>query len=169
MPKSYLLLIPSLCQSVCMVVDEFHYHLRRGLPRWERIGHPLDTLTVLACLFWMLLVPPDSGSIAVYAGLGVFSCLFVTKDEWVHARTCTGGEHWLHAMLFVSHPLMLLALSQFWPALHASPQTAFSFGEGRFEGIERAFLLAQTGFTVLFGLYQLIYWNFLCKPANTTR
>jgi hypothetical protein len=163
MPKSYLLLIPSLCQSVCMVVDEFHYHVRRGLPWWERIGHPLDTLTVLACLLWMLLAPPTSTSIAVYAGLAVFSCLFVTKDEWVHARCCTGGEHWLHAILFISHPLMLLALSLLWPVLHTDDPPPFAPGAGQ---MERAFLLAQTGFTALFGLYQLLYWNFLWKPTT---
>jgi hypothetical protein len=166
MTKSYLLMVPLLCQSLCMMVDEFHYHLRRGLSRWERIGHPLDTLTVLACLFWVLLAPPASDSIAVYAALSVFSCLFVTKDEWVHARRCAGGEHWLHAMLFILHPLALLALSQFWPALH---ETAPSFDATRPAGLARAFLLTQISVTLLFGLYQLIYWNFLCKPATSSR
>ena len=32
------------------------------------------------------------------------STLFVTKDEAVHARLCSAGEHWLHAILFVAAP-----------------------------------------------------------------
>jgi len=28
-----------------MGVDEFYFHRRRGLPRWERLAHPLDTMT----------------------------------------------------------------------------------------------------------------------------
>ncbi len=46
MLNSIFLFIPFALQTCCMAVDEVHFHRQRGLPRWERLGHPLDTLTV---------------------------------------------------------------------------------------------------------------------------
>ena len=40
-------LIPFLAQAIVISVDESVIHNRRDLPRWERSGHPLDTLSVL--------------------------------------------------------------------------------------------------------------------------
>jgi hypothetical protein len=48
MLNSIFLFIPFALQMCCMAVDEVHFHRQRGLPRWERLGHPLDTLTVCA-------------------------------------------------------------------------------------------------------------------------
>ena len=45
-------------QGLAMLVDELLFHRRRGLPRWERIGHPIDTLSVLACYGVSLWLPP---------------------------------------------------------------------------------------------------------------
>jgi len=81
-----LLLLPALLQMLAMAVDEFVFHRRRGLPRWERLGHPLDTLTAAACYGWLAFAPPsESSTLGVYVGLCAFSCLFITKDEFVHA------------------------------------------------------------------------------------
>jgi hypothetical protein len=54
------LLIPVALQMLCMTLDEFYFHWQRELPRWERLGHPLDTLTVLGCYVWLLIVPPGA-------------------------------------------------------------------------------------------------------------
>ncbi len=54
-----LLLLPVLMQGLAMFVDEFVFHRRRGLPRWERLGHPLDTLMVALCYGWLVAVPPS--------------------------------------------------------------------------------------------------------------
>jgi hypothetical protein len=86
MPNSLILLTPFTLQMICMAVDEIHFHRRRGLPRWERLGHPLDTLTVLACFVWLLTAAPSAFSLSVYVGLSAFSCLFVTKDEPTHSK-----------------------------------------------------------------------------------
>ena len=45
----------------------------------------------------------------VYAGLAVFSCLFVTKAEWLHARLCGPGEQWIHSLLFLLQPAALIS------------------------------------------------------------
>lgn len=139
-----VLLIPVVLQGVVMVVDEGWCHRRRGLPRWERIGHPLDTLTLVACLGWLLVADrADAHALAVYVALAVFSTLFVTKDEAIHARECGAVEHWLHAMLFVLHPIVLAAFALLW-----------------WTG-ERGVLAAQLALTLAFLTYQVVYWNVL--------
>jgi 2-polyprenyl-6-hydroxyphenyl methylase/3-demethylubiquinone-9 3-methyltransferase len=126
-------LLPIALQALAMLVDEGWYHRRRGLPRWERIGHPLDTLTFVICLGWLLA----GGSTRGYVALAVGSTLFVTKDEPIHAQLCTAGEHYLHAALFVLHPLVLAA----------------------FYVLPHAVLVGQLAVTLAFLAYQVIYWN----------
>ncbi len=154
------LLVPFVLQLSAMAADEIGFHWKRRLPRWERIGHPLDTLTVLACFAWLLLYPPNGSSIGIYAGLCVFSCLFVTKDEWVHHHCCTPGEHWLHAVLFILHPLVLLSAGMLWVSMNGSELAPRWL---RHDGYERAVLLGNAALTLLFGLYQLVYWNLIWR------
>lgn len=158
------LLVPAALQMLCMAVDEFYFHWGRELPRWERLGHPLDTLTALLCYAWLLIVPPSAVTLSVYAGLCIFSCLFVTKDELVHRRHCRAGEHWLHAVLFILHPLSLLSAGLLWPAWYGQ---MLSFIE--YEGFERVFLLGNVLLTLGFGLYQLIYWNLVWPTSNPVK
>lgn len=133
-----ILYLPFILQAACMIVDEFYFHERRGLPLWERVGHPLDTLTVLCCYSYLLWGPGDP---FVYIGLCSFSCLFITKDEFVHTKNCTGPEHWLHAMLFVLHPLSFLS------AYFLVQAKNFNF------------LKIQTSVIFIFMLYQTVRWS----------
>lgn len=128
-------------QAAFMSFDELLFHRRRGLPRWERIGHPIDTASVLGCFAMTLFFAPTRGALTAYAILATLSCLLVTKDEFVHAERCEPAEHWLHAVLFVLHPLLLIAGAVLW-----------------LEGA-RWILLAQTLATLGFGVYQTVYWN----------
>lgn len=128
-------------QAVLMAVDELGFHRRRGLPRWERIGHPIDTASVLGCFALTLVFEPNRATLTGYAVLATLSCLLVTKDEFVHATRCAPAEHWLHAALFVLHPLLLIAGAVLW-----------------LEGAH-AILIAQTVATFAFGVYQTVYWN----------
>jgi hypothetical protein len=166
--SSRYLLIPFVLQMLCMAVDELYFHRQRTLPRWERLGHPLDTLLVLGCLGWLLAVPPEARALGIYVGLSICSCLFVTKDELVHRQCCSAAEHWLHAVLFTLHPLVLLSAGLLWPAWHGLTLAWLPY-----EGFEREFLLGSTLLTFGFGLYQFIYWNFvwpqvLAKPNRST-
>lgn len=154
--------IPFVIHGIAMLVDEAWFHRRRGLPVWERVGHPLDTLSVLACYAMALALPRTAVGFAVFVSAAVFSCLFVTKDEWMHARHCTGGEMWLHSFLFVMHPILLGIVGAWW--LATSPPADLSrmeAGPAFFAG----FLAVQTGITALFLGYQVFYWNGPWKPA----
>ncbi|HEY8947079.1 MAG TPA: hypothetical protein VIM73_22700 [Polyangiaceae bacterium] len=131
-------------------IDEVH-HRQRGLPRWERIGHPMDTASVLACYLVALLFEPARTTLVAYAVLAAFSCLLITKDEFVHARRCEPTEHWLHALLFVLHPLILIAAALLWLAG------------------ERLVLSIAALSTALFGLYQSVYWNWFAAPDARRR
>ncbi len=130
-------------QGLLMLVDESVFHLRRRheMPRWERLGHPLDTLTVLTPILLARFLPASEPWTIVFLALAVFSCVFVTKDEPVHAVHCTPGEHWLHALLFMVHPLLFAALWILWKQGQVgwiSLQVAVTFG---------------------FLCWQTVYWN----------
>ena len=169
MIRSQLLLIPFVLQMFCMVVDEFCFHRRRTLPRWERLGHPADTLTVLLCWTIILSTRPAPVPITVYLCATLFSCFFVTKDEWVHARFCQPGEHLIHAFLFILHPLSFLAAGLMWQAVSARSTEGQSFGWISYQGFERTFFIVNTALTVLFGLYQLIFWNLIWRDTSKPR
>lgn len=136
-----LLALPLGAQALAMLVDELHFHRRRRLPRWERIGHPLDTATVLACFAVAIALPPRAPAMYVYGALATFSCLFVTKDEAVHLKHCSAGEQWLHSVLFTLHPIVLASVALLW-----------------WRGL-RAVLVVQAALTLAFGVYQIVYWN----------
>jgi len=147
-----IFVVPVALQGLAMVVDEWWFHRRRGLPRWERVGHPLDTLSLVLCLAWLLVSrPSDSTALGVYVGLSIVSTLFVTKDEWVHASACSPGEQWLHAVLFVLHPIVLAAFAVTWWA-------------GRDE-----LLVGQLVVTVAFLGYQVVYWNVYVPRSQSRR
>lgn len=142
-----LLLVPVALQGLAMFVDEFFFHRRRGLPRWERLGHPLDTLTVAACYGWLVGVPENyPHALGVYVGLCVFSCLFITKDELVHAKLCRPLEGWLHAVLFVLHPIVFLAFGLIW-----------------LRGTDAWILKAALASAMAVVAYQFLYWK--VQPA----
>jgi hypothetical protein len=143
-----MLLVPLFLQAAVMIVDEFHCHRRRGLPLWERLGHPLDTLSVIACVGWLLRARPSQGALAAYVALCAFSCLLITKDELIHRELCDGLEHWLHSLLFVLHPVTLLALGRLW-----------------WSGEAHGALVAQFSALIAFAAYQLVYWNLARSPS----
>ena len=68
---------PFLLHALGMLVDEACFHRRCALPTWERWGHPLDTLTVLACYGLLLGLPPTRNVLLDYVAAAVFSCLFI--------------------------------------------------------------------------------------------
>lgn len=142
-----LLAIPLVLQALAMFVDEMVFHRRRRLPRWERIGHPLDTATVLACFLVAATLPARAPWMYLYAALSVFSCIFVTKDEAVHLRHCSAGEQWLHSVLFLLHPIVLATVAFLW-----------------WRGLHR-FVVGQAALTFAFGVYQTVYWNWPRRTA----
>ncbi len=152
----WLALLPFLVQALAIAFDEVYFHLKRGLPKWERIGHPLDTLTTLVCYAYLVWTPHSPTATWIYAGLALFSSLFVTKDEWVHAETCSGSENWLHALLFTTHPLALLSAGLIWAGWHEALVPL------------QPVLWIQLIAMSLFCLYQIIYWNCVWKPSTTT-
>lgn len=147
-----LMLLPFLIQAIAIGIDEVYFHIKRDLPKWERIGHPLDTLSVLACFLFVLLMPDSPLNFKIYLGLAILSCLFITKDEFVHKHHCPAGEQWLHALLFVNHSIVLTVLAFLWSDM---------------ETWIRTFLWVQTAGIFLFLLYQIIYWN-ICRTSTTT-
>jgi hypothetical protein len=160
---SLLILLPFIIQILVIMIDEFYFHIRRGLPKWERLGHPLDTLTVLACFTFILFVPYSTFTLKIYIGLAIFSCIFVTKDEFVHKECCPASEQWLHALLFLNHPVVLTAAGLIWPTSTGAEGPAWLRGLVPFLDQIHLFLIVQTASIALFLIYQLVYWNVIWK------
>jgi hypothetical protein len=158
-----LILLPFIIQTLVIMVDEFYFHVRRGLPKWERLGHPLDTLTVLACFAFILFVPYSSFALRIYIGLAIFSCVFVTKDEFVHKECCPASEQWLHALLFLNHPVVLTAAGLIWAVTPGTGVPTWLGGLVPYLDKMHLFLMMQTAAISLFFIYQLIYWNVVWK------
>lgn len=144
-----MIVIPFLLQAIAILIDEVYFHVRRGLPKWERIGHPLDTLTVIACYAYILCMPYSPTTLIGYILLAIFSTIFITKDEFVHQKHCPGAELWLHAVLFILHPITLICAGLIWPVI---------------QGVQvapRFFLIGQLTCMTGFMLYQIVYWNYV--------
>jgi hypothetical protein len=137
-----LIYIPFVFQALAMFYDEFYFHHKRGLPLWERIGHPLDTLSVLTCYLFIYFADYNQANLMIYIGLCAFSCLLITKDEFIHTQLCEARENWLHALLFVLHPITFLSAGLIWK-----------------DQINPSFLMIQPLVTFLFMLYQILYWS----------
>ncbi|NDE82496.1 MAG: hypothetical protein EB051_02610 [Chlamydiia bacterium] len=161
----FCMLIPFAIQGVMIIFDEWVYHLKRGLPRWERIGHPIDTASFIICLVFVQLVKFSGAALLWYIALAVISCILITKDEFIHKHHCEGSEHWVHAVLFINHPLLLISIGLFWHALSLHPLLWLPI-TSHDQVLINFFLKGQTIFTSLFMLYQIIYWNFLWKPKE---
>ena len=133
-----------ITQGVLMFFDEFKFHHQRGLKKWERIGHPVDSLFFLIPFLYTL----KFDNIYTFIGLCTFSCLLVTKDEFVHARECDSPEQWLHSVLFIIHPVAFLGLWLAW------------------KNDFYAIIQMQSLIIFVFMLYQIIYWNFIIGTKN---
>jgi len=162
--------LPFALQAICMIFDEGYFHIRRGLPKWERIGHPIDTCSVLACMAMVLFVPFSTTTLIIYICLATFSCILVTKDEFVHKEHCPASENWLHAVLFTLHPIMLASAGFMWPVVQGAPVTPWVAQWLNNPEALAQFLRTQFGIMVLFLFYQIIFWNFVWKdkPVSTT-
>ncbi len=155
--------LPFALQALGMLFDEGYFHIRRGLPVWERIGHPIDTFSVLVCMGFVLLVPFSKGALWLYIALASFSSILVTKDEFVHKDHCPATENWLHAVLFTLHPITLTCAGFMWPVVQGVEVTPWiSLWLDDPEAL-RLFLQTQFGVMTLFLCYQIVFWNVIWK------
>ncbi len=144
---SYLYL-PFILQGILMGVDE-QIHVKRGLGQWERLGHPLDTLTVIIPLTFIAFTPFSEEGLTIYIVMAVFSCLFITKDEFIHSKECSPMENWLHALLFVLHPMIFLSAGVLWKYYP-----------------ENSFLSYQPVIVFVFMIYQILRWSIPWKQQT---
>ena len=142
---------PFLLQALCMFFDEFYFHRKRGLEKKKKIGHPLDTLTVITCYLFIYFTDYSMNNVLIFSSLAFFSSLFVTKDEIVHSELCEPKENWLHAILFILHPITFLCAGIIWHA----------------EGKENLFILGQIIILFIVLIYQILYWSIPWKKITS--
>ena len=139
--------ILTLLQGLVIGIDEFWCHWRRGLPKWERWGHPIDSVSLLVPLSLICFASPTPLNTRLYIGLGALSCICITKDEWVHHAVSDAFENWLHSLLFILHPLILVNAYFLWSA----PLPPELFGVN---------VVLVSFFAVLaFTVYQITFWS----------
>lgn len=157
--------------AILALVDEVYFHHKRGLGLWERLGHPADTITVLICYSVVLFFPPTERNIVIYTLLAIFSCLFVTKDEFVHAKLCVLEEMWLHALLFLLHPILFILAGLYWVTISANNTKSLFLLELQDSSLQvfRVFFFGEATLTLLMMFYQFIYWNYLWKGLKQTK
>lgn len=156
-------LIPFSLQAIAILFDEAYFHCKRGLPKWECIGHPLDTLSLLICMGIVLFVPFTENTLKIYCAFAILSCLMVTKDEFIHKHHCPGAENWLHALLFILHPITLAVAGMIWPVMQGVEVSSWiSTWLDNPEALKQ-FMYMQTLLISIFFLYQVIFWNFIWK------
>lgn len=161
--------LPFALQALGMIFDEGYFHIRRGLPLWERIGHPIDTASVLACMGFILFVPFSKTALIIYMALASFSSILVTKDEFVHKDHCPATENWLHAILFTLHPITLASAGFMWPVVQGIEVTPWIARWLDQPDSLSLFLRMQFGTMALFLFYQIIFWNVLWKNKPVTK
>lgn len=158
--------LPFIIQFLVIGIDEGYFHLRRGLPKWERIGHPIDTFSVFACMLFVLCIPFSFFALKWFIALSVASCLLVTKDEFIHKHHCPASENWLHALLFLNHPIVLGALGLIWYSGSTGGSSHWLTSWLDHPEELNLFLMVQAGSVLVFMLYQIIYWNFIYKEER---
>ena len=157
------ILAPFALQTLLMAVDEWFFHLPRGLPKWERIGHPLDTLSMILCYIFVQYIPYSTSNIKWFIGLALLSCLMITKDEFIHKHHCTASEHWIHAMLFINHPILLTSLGICWPVIHQKNIPVWISSWMNYPDVVSFILSMEALMVGSFLVYQVFYWNFVWK------
>lgn len=158
--------LPFLLQGFAIGIDEFYFHRKRGLPLWEKLGHPCDTLSLLLPTLLALCAPWTPAFLATFAALAIISCICVTKDEVLHPALCSVGEHWLHACLFLLHPVVLAATLFLWGA-----RLGIDFGAlPLLDSASAIILLGLQGVACgSFLFYQLAYWGFIKRNDENNR
>lgn len=142
------LYIPFILVSLLMGYDEV-LHGRRGLGAWEKLGHPIDTLTVFAPLSFIAINEYTYDRLIVFIILAVFSCLVITKDEFIHTQECEPLENWVHSLLFVLHPFIFVSSAIIWK-YHP----------------EDNFLTFQSIAVGVFMIYQVLRWSLSWKERS---
>lgn len=158
-----LSLLPFILQAGAIAFDEGYFHYKRGLPRWEKIGHPIDTFSVLICLGFVLFIPFSIKTLTLYIILASLSCLLVTKDEFVHKDHCPAAENWLHAVLFTLHPITLCCAGFIWPVVQGIEVASWVARWLAEKECLQLFLQVQFGIMSAFFIYQIVFWNFIWK------
>ena len=145
----FFLFTPFILQAIAMIFDELYFHKKRGLGLWEKIGHPLDTLTVIVCFIFIITNTYSENTLYIFMGLAFFSSVFVTKDEFVHTELCEARENWLHAFLFILHPMCFISAAYLWK-----------------NNLYFDFIKVQVAVLAVVMFYQIFYWSLSWKKQQ---
>jgi hypothetical protein len=140
-----------LGHGVLTLYDELWLHRRRRLGSWEARAHLAATALIVVLELGVFFLAPSPGRMFAYFVLAVASSLSITLEEKLHARVCPPIEHWVHALLFMLHPLALLTIGVCWQRLGKPLR--------ELDGWPLGVLAVYTFGTLAFSIYQALYWR----------
>ncbi|MGZ3697942.1 MAG: hypothetical protein ACXWPM_10810 [Bdellovibrionota bacterium] len=149
-------------QLLLFLVDEFAFHRKRGLSGAERWGYPLDLLSIIMGLSFPLFIPYTNSTKLAFGIVFLLSLFIVTKDT-IRNRSCTGGEHWVHAWLFMLHPLVLILAGASWVLLRGSIGALVPVDTRHL----RLVVGIQAGALALLAVFQILRWNLMRSTVPT--
>ena len=158
---SELILLTFVVQVFAISIDEFYFHRIRRLPLWERISHPIDTMLFTTCISISLFLPPHSPIIEWYIIIAILSTLLITKDEFIHPSLCSPAEHWIHSILFILHPIVLIEVFIFWTMPQLFSTHILSILQ---IGLKLLFF-----FSLLFLFFQIVFWGVYDKQRHFSK
>ena len=153
-----ILLFPFVILGIVTSFDELYYHRKRGLPRWERLGHPLDLLSFVFCWGWMATHDFNDVNLCIYIALSVFACVLSTKDEWVHTELCPPGEQWMHSMMFMFNPMVFFCGGFIWACAPSTLPLPTNHWQETAQLLYPLIPLNAVGYIFLL-IYNFTYWH----------
>lgn len=135
---------------IFFAIDE-PLHMRRGLPTWEKISHPIDALCVgiTFALGYVASLQQSKTFFWAYCVSALLTIVISFKDELIHQELCDAKEQVVHAFMFALNGI-IFTLGAFLILLN---------------GHSWPFLLGFA-MAILTALWQLFFWFVLFKPAG---
>ncbi|RHX93798.1 hypothetical protein DLM76_12420 [Leptospira yasudae] len=162
----YTFAFPFFFGLVLAAIDEFYFHWKRGLPTWERIGHSIDIVFTIIPYSILIFFEYDQTNLLVYVIFALISCMTVVKDVWVHNRECEASEEFIHGLMSMLHPILLLIPALLWPSFHGGQSSILLSKDAT---MFKFFFTAIYIGSFVWLAYNFIFWNMIDKGRRISK
>ena len=145
---TFLLIIMSL-QVILFHVDEYYFHRKRGLSKYEIASAITDGAFYVLPLIIATFAKFDSIWKTIFIVLAGISCLSIAKNELFYPALQV-KERIIHSLLYVLHPILLYSFYISWKGNFFDAYPNFWILQ---------LLYVAIGFKTV--IYQIIYWNYI--------
>ncbi|MCB9091414.1 MAG: hypothetical protein H6621_09740 [Halobacteriovoraceae bacterium] len=130
-------------------LDEYLFNKKRGHSPYETVSVISDGILFLIPLLIATFVTYSESWVWTYKILAGLSMLSVVKNEFFY-RNLEVKERFIHACLYVLHPMILFTFYESWTHNYFKEHTYFWMVQILYFGLGMKMVI-----------YQLIYWNYI--------